>query len=316
MKKENAIPAHGHRISGLLSLILSAMIFLFSFHAFAEADAAASSLEVTDAFRYTVGEPVIRERSATEKQFYFFRDEIRIWGKLYLPDGEGPFPAVIFSAGYRAPGTFYDAWARQLAANGYAAAIFDFAGSTGRTQSGGKPTELSVLSEASDLNVVIDSLAAMSEIDRENIFLFGHSFGGLVTTYVGCSRPDEIRGMLWLEPSVQLKDSAITAYPDLDAIPDIMYTPDFLGKIFFIDLYSFDIFDLMPSYQNDVLLFAGTDPSALGVTYAEYYSRAVDTFPSAELVRVEGADHLFQEEAGEAMMELSLAFLDHHIHLP
>lgn len=296
------------------AIIMSVVIF--NFNAFAKEEDSAQLYKTTDAFCYSVGEPVIRERSDTEKQFFFYRDDIRIWGKLYLPEGEGPFPAVIMSSGFRASGTFNDRWAKQFAANGWAAVIFDFAGSSALTQSGGNLTDLSVFSEAADLNVVIDSLAAMPNIDKEKIFLFGHSFGGLVSAYVGCSRPDDIQGMLLIEPSFQLKDEVMADFPDLDQIPDIIYTPDFLGKIYFIDLYSFDIYDLMPSYQKDVLIFSATAPLSIGGSYPEYYSKAIDVFPSAELVSVEGADHQFQGEAGDIMMENAIAFLNRHIHQP
>lgn len=309
MKSVHKPQRHLLRLPALLCLVIAASLFICSFAAYAEEGTAASSWEPTDAFRYTVGEPVIRDRSDTEKQFFFYRDDIKLWGKLYLPEGEGPFPVVIMSSGFRARGTYNDAWAKQFAANGYAAAIFDFAGSAAMVQSGGSLTDLSVFSEAADLNVVIDSLAAMPKIDKENIYLFGHSMGGLVSAYIGCSRPDEIQGMILVEPSFQLKDAVMADYPDLDAIPDVMYTPDFLGKIYFVDLYSLDIYSLMPAFGKDVIIFSATEANSIGGTVPEYFTRAAETFPSAELVSVEGADHQFQGEAGEKMMEAALAFL-------
>ena len=316
MKTGKKVQKKLYRFVMLPCLTMIMLGILFSINAFAESEDSTSEYKATNPFHYSVGEPVFREHSATEKQFFFYRDDIRIWGKLYLPEGSGPFPAVIMSSGYRARGTFNDKWAKQYAANGYAAVIFDFAGSSASTQSGGNLTDLSVLSEAADLNVVIDSLIAMPVIDKENIFLFGHSFGGLVSAYVGCNRPDEIRGMILVEPSFQLKDAVSADYPDLDRIPDVIYTPDFLGKIYFIDLFSFDIYDLMSAYPKDVLIFAATAPSSIGGTCPEYYTRAVESFPSAELVRVEGADHPFQGEAGDTMMENSIMFLNRHVHQP
>lgn len=289
-----------------------AAILLLGAGAFARTRAESSDYVPTDAFAYTVGEPEIKDRSAAEKQFYFYRDGIRLWGRLYLPEGEGPFPTVIMSSGFRTRGTFNEAWAKQFAENGFAAAIFDFAGSSPAALSKGSLTDLSVLSEAADLNVVIDSLTAMPVIDEKNVFLFGHSFGGLVSAYTGCRRAEEIRGMLLVEPSFQLRDEVMAERPDLDEIPDVVYTPDFLGKQYYIDLYSFDIYDLMPLYNKDVLLFAATDPESIGGSRPEYYARAEEAFPSVEVMFVEGADHPFQGEAGEKMMEASLKFLQSH----
>lgn len=316
MKYLKTTQKHPNCLVMLFCLAMVMAVFLSGFTAFAEEEASVRVWSPTDAFHYTVGEPVIRDRSETEKQFFFYRDDIKLWGKLYLPEGEGPFPVVIMSSGFRARGTYNDAWAKQFAANGYAAVIFDFSGSAAMVQSGGSLTDLSVFSEAADLNVIIDSIAAMDIIDKENIFLFGHSMGGLVSSYIGCMRPDEIRGMILVEPSFQLKDAVMADYPDLDAIPDVMYTPDFLGKIYFVDLYSLNIYDLLPAFANDVIIFSATDEYSIGGLYPEYLPRAAEIFPSAELITVEGADHQFQGEAGERMMEFSLAFLARQMNQP
>lgn len=36
--------------------------------------------------------------NGNEKGIYFYRDELKIYGKLFLPEGEGPFPVVILSS--------------------------------------------------------------------------------------------------------------------------------------------------------------------------------------------------------------------------
>lgn len=312
VKTEKRFKKHSCLSAGLLCLTLLFALVISGRPALAETETGQQAYVPTDAFAYTVGEPAIRDRSATEKQINFYRDGIKIWGKLCLPEGDGPFPLVIMSSGFRARGTYNEKWAKQLAAEGYAAAIFDFTGSSPAASNGGSLTDLSVLSEAADLNAVMDSLIAMPCIDKDNVFLFGHSFGGFVSAYVGCKRSGEIRGMLLLEPSFQLRDSVMADYPELAAIPDIVYTPDFLGKIFFIDLYSFDIYDLMPGFEKDVLLFAATDPESVGGAYPEYYVRAAETFPAVRTVSVEGADHQFQGTAGEEMMANVLAYLAEH----
>ena len=62
----------------------------------------------------------ITDISATEKEIYFYRDDLKIYAKMYLPEGEGPFPVVIFSHGF--PGTHFlaDAYAKELEEAGLA----------------------------------------------------------------------------------------------------------------------------------------------------------------------------------------------------
>ena len=52
----------------------------------------------------TVIRPIeITDVSDTEKEIYVFRDDLKLYGKLFLPDGEGPFPVVVFSSGAGMP---------------------------------------------------------------------------------------------------------------------------------------------------------------------------------------------------------------------
>ena len=87
---------------------------------------------------------------------------------------------------------------------------------------------MSVLTQAADLNAVMDSVLSMKEIDGKNLFLWGHSFGGWVSTYVAAQIPDEI------------------------------FTPSHVGRIFVEDIQATDIFEVMPYYDKEVLLLQGS----------------------------------------------------------
>ena len=41
----------------------------------------------------------------------------------------------------------------------------------------------------------------------------------------------------------------------------------------------------------------------------EYYGKALETFPSAQIITIEGADHYFQGEPGQKMIEATLDFV-------
>ena len=49
---------------------------------------------VDSEIEYTTAEPSVTDVSDTEKKLVFYRDDTMLDGKLYLPDGEGTFPAV------------------------------------------------------------------------------------------------------------------------------------------------------------------------------------------------------------------------------
>ena len=275
-----------------------------------------SQYGVTDPFSYEAGTPEVSGDLDTRKEVSFYRDGIRIYGKLYLPEGDGPFPVVVLCSGQLAPYSYYTDEAEKCAENGYAALVFDFAGNVARSNSGGSLTDYSVLTEAKDLNVILDSLSALPKVDTENVFLFGHSLGGLTAAYIGCSRPDDVKGMILLEPSFGYPDYARETSPDLSQVPDII--PDVslynanVGKIFVVDMHAVDIFSMMPQFDRDVLVILGTQ-NALGESMPEVFERAAEAFPSAEIEKVEGADHYFQDEAGETAAQMLIDFVSAHI---
>lgn len=76
---------------------------------------------------------------------------------------------------------------------------------------------------------------------------------------------------------------------DPDNIPETMEIMGVtLGSIYNRDALSVDIYDQMKKYSKKVLIIHGTKDSLVPIVYSE---RAVETFPDAELVRFDGAEH-------------------------
>ena len=196
--------------------------------------------------------------------------------------------------------------------NGIAGVCFDFAGAVANSKSEGFSTDYSVLTEAADLTAVIGGITSFPEIDTDNIFLWGHSIGGFVTTYVGCKNPDKVKGMMLAEPSYQFHDNAKELFPEGTEIPEVVTSPVYCGGVFYEDLLSFNIYDMMPNYSNDVIIFAGTEVPSIGGEMPVYLENAIDTFPSAELMFVEGADHQIDGPHRSVMLETMVQFVNDH----
>jgi dienelactone hydrolase len=103
-------------------------------------------------------------------------DELEAW--LYLPEGDGPHPAVVLAhgigaikAGGLAP------FAERFRGEGFAAVVFDcrqWGGSTGQPRE-----ELSVPRQREDYATVIGWAAAQPNLDARRIFAWGTSFAGM-----------------------------------------------------------------------------------------------------------------------------------------
>lgn len=247
--------------------------------------------------------------SYTIEEIYAKRDKLKIHGKVYRPEGEGPFPVVVLSGGLGAQLDADKDIAIELARNGIAGVCFNFA----ETATLGGLTNFSVLTEAADLEAVLNEIMTLDYIDNDNVFLWGFSLGGFVSTYVGCQNPGLISGMMLAEPSYHLRDTFLEYFPEGTEIPDVVREPFYCGGMFVEDAFSFDIYEMMPEYSNDVVIFAGTETVSVGADYPEYLERAMDTFVSAEFVAIEGEAHSFIGDSRELMIGIMIEFVNNRV---
>ena len=215
--------------------------------------------------------------------------------QLYLPKGgNAPYPLVIIGHGFGVNMLFSAEYAEDFAQNGIAAYAFDFVGGGHNIKSSGNMTDMSVLTEAADMNTVLNGLAVRDDIDESNIFLMGESQGGFVASYVAGTRPKDVRGLIALCPAYILQDDAWRRTPDPKHIPERMHVMGTtIGRIYNADAMSFDIYDVIARYDGPTLLIHGT---ADGIVPIAYSRRAVKVFPDAELLEIAGAGHGFYGE--------------------
>ena len=190
----------------------------------------------------------------------------KIYGVAYVPEAAGKVPLVIFSHELGRDHTSGERYAERLAKAGYAAYVFDFRGGTvGGNKSDGANREMSVLTEASDLEAVLEASKAWDFIDAGKIVLLGGSMGGLVTTVVGSSHQDEIAGMMLMYPALSAKaDSGAERYGQDGDIPeDVSLFGGWIhvGRNYITDLRKVDFNQLLSSYRGHMLLLHGDKDS-------------------------------------------------------
>ena len=241
----------------------------------------------------------------------------RIYGIAYIPEAEGRLPLVIFShelGNNHESGVRY---AERLAAHGYAAYVFDFCGgSAGGTQnrSDGSNSEMSVLTEASDLSAVLDAAKAWPFVDSDKIFLLGGSQGGLVTIITGCERQDELAGMMLMYPALSAKaDSQANSYASPEEVPEDV--PLFggwmhVGRNYITDLWEVNFDQLLASYRRKLLLLHGNRDSTVDVSWSE---KAVEIIPDCEFHIISGGGHEFYGQPFEDAMGYILSYIDEQL---
>lgn len=249
--------------------------------------------------------------SCSTVQLDFTRDGLNISGELVLPEDKGAFPLVILAHGLGATRESLRHYADAFAQNGIAVYLFDFIGGGSMVRSSGKTTEMSVLTEVADLEVILDGLRERPDVDKDRIFLCGESQGGLVITYVACKRPEDIAGIIPLYPAYVISDDCRQRHPDPDDLPESEEIMGIrLGAVYNKDAFSFDIYDMMKDYKGKVLIIHGSSDLIEPLSCSE---RAVELFDDAKLEVIKGADHGFIGEQEETAIKLAVGFLKEQI---
>lgn len=233
--------------------------------------------------------------------------ENEIYGKLYTPEEEGIYPAIILSHGYNGIHADFTNECRYFAQNGYIAYSFDFCGGSGRSKSSGKTTDMTIFTEKENLLAVFHHISSMENVDSERVFLLGGSQGGLVTALAAEEVAENVKGLILYFPAFNIPDNWRGTFSDVEKIPE---TYDFwglkLGREFFASMHDFDPFENIGSYSKNVLIIYGRKDAIVPLSYVE---RAKETYQNAELIIMENEGHGFTPAGGVKAREQVLSFM-------
>ncbi len=130
-----------------------------------------------------------------EVRFTNERHGVELAGTFTVPNGDGPFPAVVLVSGSGAQDRNEEVFnhrpfwviADYLTRNGIAVLRYDDCGVGG---SGGDPASATTLDFSFDAEAAFDFLGGRAEVDTSKIGILGHSEGGLINFMVAARRPD------------------------------------------------------------------------------------------------------------------------------
>ncbi len=247
-----------------------------------------------------------------------YRKEVRwckngdrqIYGAAFCPAAEGRHPLVIFSHELGSNHRTGIPYAKRLAAMGYAFYAFDFCGgSAAGGQSDGKTTEMTVSSELSDLEAVLNTAKTWEFVDPERIVLMGGSQGGVVSAMAASGHQDAIRGLILLYPAFSAVDHIHALFPSTDAIPeefDMFGGWIRLGRCYARDLWDRDFYSMLQEYSGRVLLLHGDCDHTVPISYSE---RAAGALQNCTFYVIPGGDHIFSGSQAALAAEYISDFL-------
>lgn len=235
----------------------------------------------------------------------------KIYGIAYIPETDQKCPLVITCHGL---GTNHESgvgYAEHYAEKGIAAYCFDFCGGTksGDTnKSDGKSTDMSVMTEVSDLEAIINTAQTWDFVDSSRIFLQGGSMGGLVSAITGLKQQDKVAGLILLYPAFGIYNFIHYAYKSPDEISGTMEIVDGMtvGEAFFRDLWDYDAMEHIKDFKKPVIIIQGSDDD---IVKPEMSEKASKLYPDCEYKVIDGAGHGFGGKELDQAAEYALEFL-------
>ena len=232
-----------------------------------------------------------------------------MYGELTVPEVEGPVPLVILSHGFGGNHGGNQEYADYFVKQGFAVYNLDFCGGGFGSKSAGTMLEMSVLTEAEDLNAAVDSFLGDGRFSC--IMLWGASQGGFVSGYVAAQRPADIRALVMEFPAIVLQDNARK-----DMLPDGTFpeTSSVLGvkisRKYNEDAVSFDYYEHITAYTGPVLILHGDKDPIVPLSYSE---RAAEVLENADLIVYSGQGHGFTGNQRKHAMQAEAEFFAGHM---
>lgn len=216
-----------------------------------------------------------------------------LYGILTLPEGEGPVPLIILSHGFGGNHAGNQDYADYFVSQGFATFNFDFCGGGWGSKSAGTMLDMTVLTEAEDLNAVIDHFKDDPRFSC--ILLWGASQGGFVSAYVSAQRPEDVKAIVLEFPAIVLQDDAKARANADGTFPEtshVMGTT--ISHKYNEAAVSFDLYEHITAYTGPVLILHGDADRIVPLRYSQ---KAAEVYENAELIVYPGQGHGFTGQA-------------------
>lgn len=272
--------------------------------------------------RLRLGEVVLDGPTHTQYAVTYRSGELRISGRLAVPDGAGPFPTVVLAHGYIDPAIYVNGQGMTrerewFGEHGYVALHVDYRGhaESGPDRSGGMDMRMGYTEDV--INAVLALRAWDGPVDDDRVALVGRSMGGGVVYNALVAQPGLVdAGVVfapvssdavdnlerWIRPDPTrggLRDAILRRYGEPSAQPDFWAG---ISARTYVD-----------QITEPVLIHHGTADDTCPLRWSRETARAMRrTGVEVTLQTYPGEGHAFGPQFLEAMQRTA-DFLDRHL---
>ena len=245
----------------------------------------------------------------------------RIAGMLHIPEGRGPYPAVLMLHGFtgnRIEAHFlFVKMARRLASAGYLAMRFDFRGSG---ESEGAFKDVTLPAELDDARTVLAWLRKQPQVAPNQITLLGISMGGAIAAALAGSDPSIAGLILWSaaadpeELFTMKRKFADKIPPPLGVQPDGTFDigGTLIGQGYVATISEVKPLESVRKFSGPVLILHGTRDASVPPNHADRYLQAIGE-QQATRYWIESAGHTYSAHLWEkAVFQHTISWLQKH----
>lgn len=242
------------------------------------------------------------------KEFFIDSDGTRLHAKLDRPDGADKGPLCILIHGFTGHMEEDHIIAAKKAINGAGVSVLR-AEMYGHGQSDGEFRNHTLYKWVTNALSVADYAKSLDFVT--DLFLCGHSQGGLLIMLLGGMCPDDFKAIIplspaWTIPQDAREGSVLGVSFDPGHIPENLTTDEWeLSGNYIRVAQTIHVEDEIERYEGPVLIVHGDDDEI--VPY-EYGKKAAELYKNAKLVTIHGDDHCYTRHLDE-MSEAVNAFL-------
>lgn len=184
---------------------------------------------------------------------------------------------------------------------------FDF---NGHGESDGAFKDMTVPSAISDARTFLDYVRTDPHV--RDIYLIGHSMGGVVASMLAGMYPDIVKKLVLLAPAAVLRDDAINGQVQGNEfnphrIPDMLLLHgQELGGFYLRSARHLPIYETAADFTGPVNIIQGTNDQVVPQKYAEKYEQI---YANSKLHLIKNADHRFSDAYQDQAVKLTSDFL-------